>query len=295
MASTTLPRSALLQPSCTRIHAFRPIVATPRVVLPAKFVVKAAARDEEIDEEYVKQSASNLGTGKKRSKRFKAMKVTFPARTFEMDAKEAIALVKEAASTKFVESVEMHARMGLDPKYADQNLRATVSLPSGTGKELRVAVITQGANIAAATAAGADFAGGDELIERIAAGFMDFDKLIATPDMMPKVAKLGRALGPRGLMPNPKAGTVTTNVAETVKDFKGGKVEYRLDKAGNLHVLFGKADFTVEALLANLKAVQLSVNNNKPSGSKGVYWKSMFLCSTMSPSVKVKESSVATA
>lgn len=252
-------------------------------------VVRVAAVDAELDEVIVTQS---IRKDKPRSKRFKAQQAKVPKRTVELDPREAVKYMKATASTKFAESVELHARMGLDPKYSDQQLRATCSLPKGTGKELRVAVLTSGANLDAAKAAGADVYGGDDLIDKINGGFMEFDKLIATPDMMPKVAKLGRVLGPRGLMPNPKAGTVTTDVSGTVKDFKGGKVEYRLDKTGNLHVLFGRADFNEEDLLANLKAVQESVDANKPSGAKGVYWKSAYLCTTMGPSLRLNISSL---
>lgn len=201
----------LLQPSAgvRSVAPFRPVVA-PRPVV----VVRAAALDEEVEFEVVaNKPQQNVRKEKPRSKRFKAMQTKTPGRTSELDPKEAIRLVKQTASTKFTESVEFHARMGLDPKFSDQQLRATVSLPFGTGKELRVAVLTQNDNIKLAKDAGADVVGGDDLIEKISGGFMEFDKLIATPDMMPKVAKLGRVLGPRGLMPNPKAGTVTTDVA----------------------------------------------------------------------------------
>ena len=219
------------------------------------------------------------------SKRFSGLLKTVEDRIYSpLDALE---LVKQNATAKFDETLEAHARLGIDPKYTDQQLRTTVALPHGTGQAIRIAVIARGEKVAAAKAAGADLAGDDELVDAIAAGQMDFDLLIATPDMMPKVAKLGRVLGPRGLMPNPKAGTVTTDLAGAINEFKAGKLEFRADRAGIVHVRFGKASFDSAKLLENLKALQETIDRNKPSGAKGRYWRSLYVTSTMGPSVEV--------
>ena len=221
----------------------------------------------------------------KLSKRLESIKSKIEDRSYE--PLEAIQLVKENAIAKFDETIEAHIRLGIDPKYTDQQLRTTVVLPAGSGKNIRIAVIGRGEKVAEAKEAGADLAGDDDLVEKINKGEMNFDLLIATPDMMPKVAKLGRVLGPRGLMPNPKAGTVTADLAGAIKEFKAGKLEFRADRAGIVHVRFGKASFSEDALLENLKTLQSTIDRNKPSGSKGRFWKSLYITSTMGPSIEV--------
>jgi large subunit ribosomal protein L1 len=204
----------------------------------------------------------------------------------------ALKLVKANATAKFDESIEISVNLGVDPRHADQQVRGVVSLPSGTGRDVRVAVIAKDAKAAEALAAGADVVGAEDLVERIQGGFMEFDRVIATPDMMALVGRLGKVLGPRGLMPNPRVGTVTPNVGQAVKDAKGGAIEFRVEKAGIVHAGIGKASFTDEALLANVKALVDALSKAKPTGAKGTYIKRIALSSTMGPGFKVDTASV---
>ncbi|MCX5797667.1 MAG: 50S ribosomal protein L1 [Elusimicrobia bacterium] len=210
------------------------------------------------------------------------------SKTYNLD--EAVALVKKCATAKFDETVELHARLGVDPKQADQQVRGTVGLPHGLGKSKKVAVVTQGEKQKDATAAGADIVGGAELVDQISKGFLDFEVLVATPDMMKDLSKLGKILGPKGLMPNPKSGTVTMDVGKTVKELKAGRVEYKVDDYGIIHVPVGKASFEPARLTGNVKAVMEVLIKAKPSSSKGIYLISVTLSSSMGPGVKLDPS-----
>ena len=200
---------------------------------------------------------------------------------------EAIKVLKNTATAKFIESVEFHANLNIDPKYADQQLRTTVTLPHGIGKKLTIAVLTNDEKFDEAKNAGADLIGNDDLIENITKGIINFDLLIVTPNMMPKLAKLGRILGPKGLMPSPKSGTVTSTLEQTITEFKKGKFEYKADKTGIVHVSFGKSDFSDSQLINNLQVLYNSIEKNRPSGVKGKYFKSLFICTSMGPSIKL--------
>lgn len=209
-------------------------------------------------------------------------------RSVQYDVAEAVSLVKKSATAKFDETVELHIRLGVDGRHADQQVRGAVVLPHGTGKKVRVLVFAKGDKVAEAEAAGADYVGGDELIPKIQnEGWFEFDVVVATPDMMGVVGRLGRVLGPKGLMPNPKAGTVTMDVTKAVKDIKAGKIEYRLDKTNIIHCPVGKASFTEEQLADNFQALMGAIVKAKPASAKGQYLRSVTLTSTMGPGVKL--------
>jgi len=208
-------------------------------------------------------------------------------KTIYSDLQEAILALKKTANAKFIETVEFHANLNIDPKYANQQLRTTVTLPNGNGKEIKIAVLTNEENFSEAKLAGANIVGNIDLIENITQGNIQFDLLITTPNMMPKLAKLGRILGPKGLMPSPKSGTVTTNLKSTLTEFKKGKFEYKADKTGIVHVSFGNVNFTNEELIENITELYQSIEQNRPSGVKGKYLKSLFICTSMGPSIKL--------
>lgn len=227
---------------------------------------------------------------RKISKRFKEAKSLVQNQMYSID--QAIELMKKTSTAKFVESAEVHFCLNINPKYADQQLRATVALPHGTGRTVRVVAIVSPDSSLVAGETGLEKIGSENLIEEISQGYTDFDVLLAEPEMMPKIAKLGRVLGPKGLMPSPKAGTVTKDIKTATQDFKRGKLEYRVDKTGLLHVNFGKTDFSLKQLEENLLTVYKSVLQNKPSGVKGKYLKRLYICSTMGPSIELDYSIV---
>ena len=208
-------------------------------------------------------------------------------KTKNYSSEEAIKLAKEITSAKFDETVDLAFRLGVDPRHADQMIRGAIALPAGTGKTVRVVVITSGTKITESEAAGADFVGGEDIINKIAGGWLDFDRVIASPDMMSKLGKIARLLGPRGLMPNPKLGTVTVDVAAAVKEQKAGKVEYRTEKNGIIHVPIGKVSFTAEQLKQNYITVLTAIVRAKPTSAKGTYLKSLTLSTTMGPGIKI--------
>ena len=222
----------------------------------------------------------------KASKRYsEAVKKVDKSKVYTSD--EAIKLAKEIKSAKFDETVDLAFRLGVDPRHADQMIRGAIALPAGTGKTVRVVVITSGTKINESEAAGADFVGGEDIINKIAGGWLDFDRVIASPDMMSKLGKIARLLGPRGLMPNPKLGTVTTDVASAVKEQKSGKVEYRTEKNGIIHVPIGKSSFTADQLKQNYTTVLSAIVKAKPTSAKGTYIKSLTLSTTMGPGIKI--------
>jgi large subunit ribosomal protein L1 len=227
---------------------------------------------------------------KKNSKRINQLKKLIVEPIYSLE--KAIALVKQLGTAKFIESVEAHIALNIDPKYTNQQLRTSLVLPHGTGKMLRIGVFTESENVNEVLAMGATIAGGEDLLESILQGNLNFDILLTTPQLMPKLAKLGKILGPKGLMPSPKSGTVTQNFQQTIQEFQKGKLEYRADKTGIVHLSFGKINFSEEKLQENLLAVYNSIEKNKPTGVKGKYFKSFTICSTMSPGIKIELSSL---
>ncbi len=220
-----------------------------------------------------------------RGKKYKKVAEAFD-RNKAYGLNEAIEILKKS-EVKFDQTVEVHFNLGVDPKHSDQVVRGTVVLPHGTGRQVRVLVFCKDNNIEVAKNAGADYAGGADLVQKIQEGWLEFDSVVATPDMMPVISKVARVLGPRGMMPSPKAGTVTVNVAQTVKELKAGKIQYRVDKGANVHAPVGKLSFSVEQLAENAKTVIDSVVKNKPQSSKGTYIKSLTLTATMAPGIKL--------
>lgn len=220
-----------------------------------------------------------------RGKKYKKIAAAYD-RTQMYGLADALQILKKS-EVKFDQTVEIHFNLGVDPKHSDQVVRGTVVLPHGTGRQVRVLVFCKDNNLEAAKNAGADYAGGDDLVQKIQSGWLEFDAVVATPDMMPVISKVAKVLGPRGLMPSPKAGTVTINVAQTVKELKAGKIQYRVDKGANVHAPVGKLSFSDEQLVENIKAVIESVVKAKPQTSKGTYIKSMSLAATMTPGIKL--------
>jgi len=221
----------------------------------------------------------------KTSKRIRHLKSLLKKELYSFD--ESMELIKDFQTTKFLESVEAHIDLNIDPKYANQQLRTSLVLPNGTGKTLKIAVFTEAENVENVLKMGASIAGFDDLLEDISLGKLNFDVLITTPQLMPKLAKLGKILGPKSLMPSPKSGTVTQNIKETINEFSKGKIEYRADKTGIVHLIFGKTDFSSVQLKENLLAVFNSIEKNKPNGVRGKYFNSFHICTTMSPSINV--------
>lgn len=222
---------------------------------------------------------------KKNSKRITRLKELIKQESYSLS--DGISLLKELGTTNFIESVEAHVSLNIDPKYGNQQLRTSLVLPNGSGKELKIAVVTDSEQVSEALEAGATIAGSDDFLEEIGNGNLNFDLLLTTPQFMPKLAKLGRVLGPKGLMPSPKSGTVTQNISEAISEFKKGKLEYRADKTGIVHLTFGKVNFSETQLKENLLEVYQSIEKNKPSGVKGKYFKSFYVCTTMSPGLKI--------